>query len=340
MMIKNKKKGLIIATIILDLMMCTSLIVLYGPWTNFRNFWITSTMTTMNHQYLAHLFYSDKMIAAVLADNYVTESGASTDTNLINTDPVKDTAVYESESEKQILKKDKGNDLYKVIDISNGTYKGSLVVVYDSSKIKLGITKYLGTKGQYVDTMALENKAVVAVNGGGFYDPQWMGNGGEPTGSLVSNGKIVWTSDRPTSGGVVGFDYNGKLILSKDNMASALTKYKLKDALEFGPFLIVNGKPSFIKGNGGWGTAPRTAIGQRQDGITLFLVIDGRSLESLGADMVDLTEIMTKYKVYNAVNMDGGSSTTLIVDNKLMNKPTAKGRSNMRAIADCWLVLK
>lgn len=339
-MITKKKKGLIIATIILDLMMCISLTVLYGPWTNFKNFWITSTMTTMTHQYLAHWFYSDKTIASVLADNYIKESGDSTDTDLINTKPVEKTITYESESERQILEKDKDNDLYKVIDISNGSYKGSLVVVYDSTKIKLGITKHLGSKGQYIDTMALENNAAVAINGGGFYDPEWMGNGGEPTGSLISNGKIVWTSGRPASGGVVGFDYNGKLVLSKDSMATALSKYNLKDALEFGPFLIVNGKPSFIKGNGGWGTAPRTAIGQRQDGITLFLVIDGRSIESLGADMVDLTEIMTKYKAYNAVNMDGGSSTTLIVNNTLMNKPTAKGRSNMRAIADCWLVLK
>ena len=46
-----------------------------------------------------------------------------------------------------------------------------------------------------------------------------------------------------------------------------------RDAIEFGPYLIVNGKRSFIKGNGGWGIAPRSAIGQRKDGIVLFLVI-------------------------------------------------------------------
>ena len=53
----------------------------------------------------------------------------------------------------------------------------------------------------------------------------------------------------------------------------------MRDAIQFGPFLIVNGKPSFVKGNGGWGIAPRSAIGQRQDGIVLFLVINGRRTE-------------------------------------------------------------
>ena len=62
----------------------------------------------------------------------------------------------------------------------------------------------------------------------------------------------------------------------------------IRDAVEFGPFLIINGKSSFVRGNGGLGIAPRTAIGQRKDGIALFLVINGRLANSIGADMEDL----------------------------------------------------
>ena len=54
----------------------------------------------------------------------------------------------------------------------------------------------------------------------------------------------------------------------------------IRDGIEFGPFLIVNGKPSFVKGDGGWGIAPRSAIGQRADGIVLFVVINGRNYKS------------------------------------------------------------
>ena len=39
----------------------------------------------------------------------------------------------------------------------------------------------------------------------------------------------------------------------------------IRDAVEFGPFLMINGKRSFVKGNGGWGLAPRTVIAQRRD---------------------------------------------------------------------------
>lgn len=112
----------------------------------------------------------------------------------------------------------------------------------------------------------------------------------------------------------------------------------IRDAVEFGPFLIINGEASKVLGNGGWGIAPRTAIGQRQDGIVLFLVINGRIPTSIGADMNDLIEIMQKYGAYNAANMDGGSSTELVINNKIINKPVAGGRDGLRDMPTFWIV--
>ena len=66
--------------------------------------------------------------------------------------------------------------------------------------------------------------------------------------------------------------------------------------------------------------------------------MDGRYLDSIGADMVDLTEIMTNYKAYNAVNLDGGSSTGLIIDNKIINRPTAASKDGLRYIPNAWIV--
>ncbi len=68
------------------------------------------------------------------------------------------------------------------------------------------------------------------------------------------------------------------MYLGKISTSRAI-EFGIRDAVEFGPFLIVNGKSSFINGNGGYGVHPRTAIAQRKDGIVLFLVIDGRSLK-------------------------------------------------------------
>ena len=108
--------------------------------------------------------------------------------------------------------------------------------------------------------------------------------------------------------------------------------------MEFGPFLVVNGKASFVKGNGGWGIAPRTAIGQRADGIVLFLVIDGRTTTSVGADMDDLATIMVNYGAINAANLDGGSSSALVINNKIENKPVAAGKNGLRPIPTAWIV--
>jgi len=113
----------------------------------------------------------------------------------------------------------------------------------------------------------------------------------------------------------------------------------IRDAVTFWPFLIVNGKSSFVKGNGGWGTAPRSAIGQRQDGIVLFLVIDGRMVGRPGADMFDLVEIMQRYGAYNAANLDGGTSCGLVVNGELINDPVnGSGKHKTRMIATGFIV--
>ena len=113
----------------------------------------------------------------------------------------------------------------------------------------------------------------------------------------------------------------------------------IRDAVEFGPFLIVNGKRSFIKGNGGWGKAPRTAIGQRKDGIVLLLVVNGRSATSIGADMIDLCDIMENFGAINAANLDGGASSELLINGKIVNNPTAGGTlGGLRLMPTFWVV--
>ena len=81
-----------------------------------------------------------------------------------------------------------------------------------------------------------------------------------------------------------------------------------------------------IKGtsNGGWGLAPRTAIGQRRDGTVIMLVIDGRQLSSIGATLRDVQDIMLEYGAYNAANLDGGSSSTMVYENRIVNIPSSK----------------
>lgn len=286
--------------------------ILYGPNKDFRNWLIPTAMTTMTHKYFATWFYDMETIESVLDQNTIIESDEDTDLNLISVGNLNfDNVTYANEYEKEVLTKEKGNDIYKVIPIEGKGYKGNLVVVYDPARVGVAVTKYLNVKGQYVTDMAADNQALVAINGGGFIDPNYSSNGGTPQGIVIQNGKVV--SDRAYSkaGGLIGLTNDNKLILGKMSSKEALAK-GVRDAVSFGPFLIVNGQRAFIKGNGGWGTAPRTAIGQRKDGIILLLVIDGRTLKYPGADMVDLTDIMEQYGAYNAANLDGGTSSVLV----------------------------
>ena len=333
-----KKKTLVFGGSFFVLGLSAFLFLFYGPWAGFRNFWITSAMTTMNHQYLATWFYSDETIQKVLADNKVIEVTEDTDPDMIKLRKYTSKTIYKNEYEKAVLTKDPGNDLYKVIEVSGSSYQGFLVAVSDPSRISIATTKYLNVRGESILTVSKRENAIIAMNAGGFYDPDWNSNGAIPHGTVISNGKVVSDyEDARMGGGFICFTNENKLILGRMTKEQALAK-GCRDAIEFGPYLIVNGKSSFIKGNGGWGIAPRTAIGQRKDGIVLMLVINGRIPSSIGADMVDLTEIMENYGAYNAANLDGGSSSELVINQKIVNTPVAAGSYGLRDMPTFWVV--
>ena len=331
------KKIIIICSSIFVTMIFAFLFLFYGPIDSFKEFWITSAMTTMNHRYLATWLYSDSYIQKVLKNNSIIEVDEISNPNDI-TFRKYTTTIYRNEYEKQILQKDPDNDLYKLINVSGKGYQGFLVAIYDPSRIHIATTSKLGVAGENILTVSKREGAIIAMNAGGFYDPDWNSNGALPHGTVFSNGKVVSDyDDARVGGGFIGFNNENKLILGNMSKSEAI-KTGYRDAIEFGPYLIVNGKRSFVKGNGGWGIAPRSAIGQRQDGIVLFLVINGRLANSIGADMVDLCDIMENYGAYNAANLDGGSSSELVINNEIINTPVAAGKYGLRDMSTFWVV--
>ncbi len=342
---KNKKqttkKILLILIILAIIGTISGGTLLYGPWSGFREWLITTAMTTMSHQYLATWFYDDDTIQEVLNRNKVQEIDEITDTDIIVVDQTENTQIeYENEYERAVLEKDPNNDDYKIIEIEGKGYSGYLAVIYDPSKVKTVHTKKVGVSGQYLTQMAKDNNAVIAINGGGFEDPNFNSNGANPLGITISDGKVITNKKYTGSGGLIGFTEDDKLVLGKMTLQQA-QEMKIRDAVTFGPFLIVNGKPSEVLGNGGWGTAPRTVIGQRKDGIVLFLVIDGRTITRPGADMNDLIEIMQNYGAYNAANLDGGTSSAMVLNGEIINDPVdSSGAHRTRYIATGFILTK
>ena len=337
---KNVKKVLLVLVILAIIGVSTGGFLLYGPYSGFRDWLITTAMTTMTHQYFATWFYDDETIKASLAKNKVEEVNEITNTNTIVINNTVEETVYENEYERAVLEKDTNNDDYKIIEINGKGYSGYLAVIYDPSRIKTVYTKKLGTSGQYLKQMAKDNDALIAINGGGFEDPNFNSNGADPLGITFSGGKLITSKTWRGTGGLIGFTEDNKLVLGKMTVKQA-QEMKVRDGVTFGPFLIINGKKSTILGNGGWGTAPRTAIGQRKDGIVLFLVIDGRTVTKPGANMNDLIEIMENYGAYNAANLDGGTSSAMVVNGEIINDPIdSTGAHRTRFISTGFILTK
>lgn len=341
---RAKRKGtfakILLVVLILALIGIMSLLfLLYGPWSGFRDWLITTAMSSMRHQYLATWFYDDKTIQECLNKNKVVEVSGVTDENTIEIVDYdkKEEVVYANEYERQILEKDENNNDYKIIKIDGGNdYEGYMAVIYDPSRIEVATSSYIGRSGEYLTDISKKNNALVAINGGGFIDENNKGSGATPLGITMSKGKLL--SNSGGTFGLIGFNNENKLLLGKITSTQAKQR-GIRDCVSFGPYLILNGEKSQIYGNGGWGKAPRTAIGQRADGIVLFLVLDGNRTLGKGATIKDMIEIFERYGAINASNLDGGTSTSMTVKGKTVNNPTnLSGGSGTRPIPSAFIL--
>lgn len=335
---KRKLKKFTIGMIVLDALVVVVLFFVYGPVSYFRELWVTTAMTTMNHHYLAYTFYAPSLVEEIMSKNYIVPIDEEINLDEIVIGDTSEKDSYASVYEEQIFTREEGNDIYKIIRLNEGKFKGYLTVIYDPSNVKLAVPKQLGRVGASVAKMCQDNDGLVGINGGGFEDIDGWGNGSTPYGSIIKDGKLIW-QHTGGNGGLIGFNQDHKMYLTTESPEVAIQK-GMRDAVEFGPFLIVNGKVAQIHGDGGWGIAPRTVIAQRKDGIVLFLVIEGRLPGySIGANMSDIIKLLSRYKAYNAANLDGGASTTMAVNGKLYNRPSAGGEYGGRAVSNAWIVV-
>ena len=115
---KTKKKEKLlkrtIVFIILDIIAIICFFIMYGPWNYIRNLYVTTAMNTMEHRWMARIFYSEKKIEEIMNGNYfiTINEDANIDDIVINT---KEKKKYKNEYEKELLTREEGNDLYKVI---------------------------------------------------------------------------------------------------------------------------------------------------------------------------------------------------------------------------------
>lgn len=334
-----KLKKLTIIMIILDILAVIGLFLTYGPISYFRDLLVTTAMTTMEHQYLAKIFYNNKTIEKIMKNNTIIDNGSESDnSHIVFKEEI--ITTFDNEYEKSILDREK-DALYKIIPISGNGYKGTIIAIYNPKRIDLALASTFGYNGETLDIISKNNKAIIGMNASGFEDENGIGNGGEVSGILIKDKKIINNiSNTSHGGGIIGFNDEGILMLSHKTAYETIQD-GMVNGVQFGPFLIVNGKEAEIVGNGGMGIHPRTAIAQRKDGIVLFLTIDGRQPGySIGTNMKEVRDILLKYNAYNAANLDGGASTTLTINGEIYNKPCGilNGHFAPRRLPTAWIV--
>lgn len=306
---KKKKKKTIKQKIFLILKILITIIILFiififlffktSIFQKYKELWVETAMSTMKHQYLAKWFLSDDEINEILKKLEV-ENNEDSDSNQITI------GITDEEDRNITVEKIKGTN-----------YVGYVMTVPNASKVKY-VDARKSNRGTKLSEIVKSNNAIAGINAGGFADAGGTGSGNVLCDATIMNKKLLY-GNKTTRYSLIGLNTQGKLILGKYTYQEAMN-VGIQSAVEFGPYLIVNGKNQIKNSNSG-GIHPRMAVGQKKDGTFIFVVIDGRQPGySIGTNLLELQKIFNKYDAYNAANLDGGSSATMYYNGKVVNK--------------------
>lgn len=180
--------------------------------------------------------------------------------------------------------------------------------------------------------IAERSGAIFAVNGD-YY-------GFRATGYVMRNGYLYRSSfrDEDQEDLVLYEDGSLEIVKETDVTAEELRDAGATDIFSFGPGLVIDGEISVDENDEvkrAQVTNPRTAIGLLSPLHYLFVVSDGRTEESIGLSLYDLAKLMKDLGCITAYNLDGGGSSTMWFNGKVLNNPTTYGKAiQERSVSD------
>ena len=172
--------------------------------------------------------------------------------------------------------------------------------------------------------------AILAVNGD-FYGAQQSG--------FVIRGGVLYRSaaKKGAEDLVIYADGSFGIIREAEITAQELLERGARDVLSFGPALVENGELS-VSVNDEVGRAkasnPRTAIAVIDELHYLLVVSDGRTKESEGLSLYELAVFLQSKGVQTAYNLDGGGSSTMVFNGRVVNNPTSGRSIKERSVSD------
>nr|WP_245640111.1 phosphodiester glycosidase family protein [Paenibacillus dakarensis] len=213
-------------------------------------------------------------------------------------------------------------DLFKV---NPGIYRGYAMKVKLKDPNAMTMSLGRGKQGSTETTLQAVNRlgAVAGINAGGFAD----GNGGRhPLSTTFIDGHYV-TGFQPSFKDLafVGLNHSGQLIGGKFRNRQELDRLDPKFGATFVPVLIKNGRkvPIPSKWKSTPARAPRTVIANYKDDQLLVIVTEGYNEKgNSGATLQELQDKLYHLGVKDAYNLDGGGSSSLILNGRVINKPS------------------
>jgi exopolysaccharide biosynthesis protein len=208
------------------------------------------------------------------------------------------------------------------------------------------------SKGKLIKTsqLAVQNKALAAINGG-FFDTK---NGGSVDFFKI-NGYTTdttrWAADKPLSfhskAGIVIQKNKLKIVKGQDRWRWYET-LKADNLLLTGPLLIYEGQPQPLpKTAFNDNRHPRSCACTTKDKQLILVTVDGRTNQAFGMNLTELTFLMKHLGCQNAINLDGGGSTTLYLEDQphsgVVNYPCDNklfDHEGERAVSNILMILK
>ena len=207
------------------------------------------------------------------------------------------------------------------------------ITLSEASFLKTALAKnsYGKNVKEATSTIANNNNAILAINGD-FY-------GAQEKGYVLRNGVIYRNTAKSNQEDLVIYeDGTFEIIKEEETSLESLLEKGAYNVLSFGPALIENYNVSVTKNDEvgkSMASNPRTLIGMIDDLHYVFIVSDGRTSESEGLSLYELATFAKKLNIKTAYNLDGGGSSTMYFNGKVINNPTTSGRNiSERSVSD------
>ncbi len=230
----------------------------------------------------------------------------------------------------------------KIFELKELGYRGYIakIKLFDPDVFKLSLAEGQLGKLETTSDAAERTGAVLAINGGGF-------GAGRVNGELVStmiggavvDGNYIKEFQPKSNEDIffVGINRQGDLVGDVPKSSQEVIDMNPYQGVSFIPILIKAGEKIDLPSAWANTRHPRTIIGQYANDDLIVIVVDGRQGDySVGITLERLQDKMLELGVKDAYNLDGGGSTAMYFNGKILNQPSD---GNERPVANNFIVL-